>query len=160
VSGTLVKAGLTVRRAESIDVPAVAAAVARLLTELGATPAPPRELERAAQQIVADERSGLLLLAEDEAGEVVGFLGCSWQRAVRTAGCYGLIQELWVSPECRGRAVGASLLAALARAAGDRGLRRIEVGLPGERYQQREATEAFYAANGFATIGTRMRSLL
>jgi ribosomal protein S18 acetylase RimI-like enzyme len=154
------RTGATVRQAEPVDGPAVAAAVSRLLVELGGAPASLPELERAAGQILADENAGLLLLAEDEAGEVVGFLGCSWQQAVRTAGRYGLIQELWVSPERRGRSVGASLLTALAGSASEGGILRIEVGLPGERYQQRAETEAFYVANGYTAVGTRMRRLL
>lgn len=149
-----------VRRATEQDVGEVGIAVEELLLELGGKPAYPAALREAARELIADESLGVLLLAQSEEGDIVGFLGVSWQTAVRIPGRYGLIQELWVHPACRSRQVGAQLLQALADLARESGASRIEVGLPGEHFAQAQATEAFYRANGFQEIGLRMKLLL
>lgn len=150
---------LRIRRATLEDVAAVAGAVGDLLVELGGKPAAPRELEDAARALVRDEDAGALLVADAD-GELVGVLGASWQHAMRIPGRYGLIQELWVHPLWRARTIGGDLVVALFELAREEGIERLEVGLPGERFPQLAATEAFYLNNGFTAIGTRMRRLL
>lgn len=149
-----------VRRATEQDVGDVAIAVEELLLELGGRPPAADELRDTARALIADDSLGLALVAESEHGEIVGFLGVSWQTAVRIPGRYGLIQELWVHPAWRSREIGAELLYGLAGMARSRGISRIEVGLPSERFAQLGATEAFYRANGFQPIGLRMKLLL
>jgi len=153
------RASFGIRRARPADAPPIAVAVCSLLLELGASPAPQPSLQRAARALIKDETAGALLVADADAA-VVGLLGVSWQSALRIPGRYGLIQELWVHPDWRSRTVGGALVSALCRLARERGVARVEVGLPGERFTRLTATEAFYTANGFATIGTRMRRLL
>ncbi len=148
-----------IREAGQADVPAVAIAVGELLVELGAPPTVPAALEAPARALIDDASLGVLLVAE-EASQIVGVLGVSWQVAIRIPGRYGLIQELWVHPSWRGRTIGGDLLTALFKLASDQQVARLEVGLPSERFAQRAATEAFYLNNGFTTIGTRMRRLL
>jgi GNAT superfamily N-acetyltransferase len=149
-----------VRRATVQDVAGVCVAVEELLLELGGTPPSPAALEQATCALLADDSQGVLLVAESEQGEIVGFLGVSWQMAVRVPGRYGLIQELWVHPRWRSREIGAQLLDALAVEARRGGVRRIEVGLPGEHFPSLPATDAFYRANGFEPVGMRMKLLL
>lgn len=148
-----------VRLARLADVPAVAAAVARLLDELGGEQPRPDRLEAATRLLVERPDEGALLVAEHRE-EIVGVLAASWQHAIHVPGSYGLIQDLWVEPRRRGRSIGADLLAAFAALARERGAARIEVGLPGENFERIEATEAFYLGNGFASLGTRMRLVL
>lgn len=148
-----------VRAADEGDLPAIVAAVRNLLIELGATPAAAEPMREAAAAILAQPDLGVLLLAEIR-GEPIGFLGVSWQSAVRVPGRYALIQELWVHSDWRRRDVGAELLAALFALAPTHGISRIEVGLPGDGFPELAATEAFYARNGFSRTGTRMRRLL
>jgi GNAT superfamily N-acetyltransferase len=152
--------GWNLRQARLEDVPAVASAVAELLGELSAYPDSAQALEGAAQSIIEDENAGILILAQAGDGQIVGLLGCSWQIAVRVPGRYGLIQELWVAPAWRGRAVGRDLLAAVVDLAQQLEIGRIEVGLPSERFAGLTATRDFYLANGFTAIGTRMRRLV
>ena len=57
------KLGWDVRPARTEDVPAVAAAVAALLGELGATPLPREALEAEARAHVADPSLGIVLVA-------------------------------------------------------------------------------------------------
>ncbi len=153
------QAAWTIRRASAPDASAVAAAVCELLIELGAKPAPTERMEQAARTLVDDPDAGAVLLA-DAQGEVVGVLGTSWQSAIRVPGRYGLIQELWVRPGWRSRAVGAELLEALCTLARAQGIGRIEVGLPGEGFSHLAATEAFYLNNEFKRNGLRMRRQL
>jgi GNAT superfamily N-acetyltransferase len=147
------------RPASHDDVPAVAAAVSELLVELGGKPAPIPALEEATKALIDDPDAGAVLVVEDE-GEIVGVIGVSWQHAIRIPGRYGLIQELWVHPSRRTKEIGGDLLLALFELAGERGVARIEVGLPSERYPHLAATESFYVNNGFTTIGLRMRRLV
>lgn len=148
-----------IREATHADVPAIVAAVNRLLEELGGKPGAADALEQTARALVDDGDAGVLLVAEN-LGEIVGVLGVSWQIAIRVPGRYGLIQELWVHPAFRGMTIGGDLVVALFEIARERGVRRLEVGLPSERFPHLGATEAFYLNNGFTTIGTRMRRLL
>jgi GNAT superfamily N-acetyltransferase len=148
-----------VRAGGQEDVPALADAARRLLIELGATPPAPEAMRETARTMLADADAGALLLAES-GRETIGFLGASFQSALRVPGAYALIQELWVHPRWRSREVGGELLAALFSAALARGVTRVEVGLPGESFPALCATEAFYAGNGFRRTGTRMRRLL
>jgi GNAT superfamily N-acetyltransferase len=148
-----------VREASGGDVAVIAAAIAKLLTELGGKQPAPAELEAEVEALLADPAVGVLLVAEAE-GEIVGVLGASWQRAIHVPGRYALIQDLWVDPAWRSRKVGADLVAAMAERAREQGVARLEVGLPQESFAAIRATEAFYAANGFAPLGLRMRRLL
>lgn len=146
-----------VRSASPRDIGAVAEAIGQLLLELGGTPPARQEMEATTRALVEDEGSGAVLVAHDDEGAVIGVLAASWQTAIHAAGQYGLIQDLWVHPAWRSRQVGAKLVQALDRVARERGVQRIEVGLPRESFPALAATEAFYRRNGFTPLGPRMR---
>ena len=148
-----------VRPAGSADIVGVAAAVAELLGELGATPPPPAAMQDTARALLDDPDAGILLVAEADE-ELVGVLSASWQIAMHVPGRYGLIQDLWVESSWRGQAIGAALLEALDQRARELGVSRLEVGLPKETFAGLEATAAFYRAGGFEPLGPRMRRLL
>jgi GNAT superfamily N-acetyltransferase len=150
---------VAIRAAGLADVPAVVAGIVELLLEIGGKPAARDRLEAVARELIDDPDAGAVLVAECE-GRIVGVLGVSWQSAIRAAGRYGLIQELWVKREYRYREIGADLLDALVRVARERGVQRLEVGLPSERYPHLVATESFYETNDFTGVGLRMRRLL
>jgi GNAT superfamily N-acetyltransferase len=150
-----------VRAARREDLKAIVAAVQDLLLELGGAPPAVSAMEGAARTLLGDPRSGALLVAQaGEESMIVGVLGASWQLAIHAPGRYALIQDLWVHPAWRGRAVGGELLGALFALARDWGITRVEVGLPRERFAGIRATEAFYLHNGFASLGARMRRTL
>lgn len=149
-------ASLGVRSARLEEAPAVAAAVRELLLELGGTPAPLSALQDATRALLADADAGTVLVAHD-GEEIVGVLAVSYQLAIHIPGRYALIQDLWVHPDRRGAAIGHELLRALFALARERGIARVEVGLPSERFARLGATEAFYLANGFEQLGPRMR---
>lgn len=159
MDASFVQQQVTTRIAVTADVPAIVAGVSELLREIGGKPAAPELLELEARELIEEPQAGVVLVAED--GEtIVGVLSVSWQRAIRVPGRYGLIQELWVAPSHRSLRVGARLLDALAALARERGIGRLEVGLPSERFAQVGSTESFYARNEFEPIGLRMRRLL
>jgi branched-chain amino acid aminotransferase len=148
-----------VREASVPDVPAVAAAVAELLVELSGGGPSAATLEEATRELAANREAGALLVAEAD-GEIVGVLAASWQHAIHVPGRYGTIQDLWVHPDWRSRAIGRDLIAAFCDLAREEGAMRIEVGLPRETFAKIGATEAFYLANGFEHLGPRMRRKL
>jgi GNAT superfamily N-acetyltransferase len=148
-----------VRAALAADAPTIAEAVRELLFELGGTPASSAAIEGAALALMDDGRSGALLVAQAGAA-LVGVLGASWQCALHVPGRYALIQDLWVHPSWRGKAIGGELLSAVFALAHELQMTRIEVGLPRERFAGLEATAAFYRDNGFEPLGARMRRTL
>ena len=152
---------LAVREATIEDAAAIAAAISQLLVELSGGGPAESELEAATIELVRDRGMGALLVAE-AGGEngIVGVLAASWQHAIHVPGRYGTIQDLWVHPEWRSRAVGHELIEAYCEIARREGAKRIEVGLPRESFENLGATEAFYLANGFAPLGPRMRRKL
>lgn len=150
-----------VREASAEDAPAVAAAVAELLVELSGKGPPAEELEEATRELAGDREAGALLVAEAGGeGGIVGVLAASWQHAIHVPGRYGTIQDLWVHPEWRSRAIGRDLIESFCDLARREGAKRLEVGLPRESFVQIAATEAFYRANGFEHLGPRMRRKL
>lgn len=153
--------GWQVREAVEADVAAVAAAIGDLLVELSGGGPPTSEIETATTELVRDRGMGALLVAE-AGGEdgIVGVLAASWQHAIHVPGRYGTIQDLWVHPRWRSKAIGRDLVEAFCELAGEAGAQRIEVGLPREDFERIAATEAFYRANGFEHLGPRMRRKL
>jgi GNAT superfamily N-acetyltransferase len=148
--------GWEVRPARTDDVPAVAAAVASLLEELGGTPPPRAAIETEARAHIEDPSLGIVSVAV--AGEdLVGVLTASWARAIQVAGRLLTIEVLWTRREWRDRGVGAGLVDVLAAASAAEGAGRVEVGLPREGFPALRATERFYLANGFERLGPRMR---
>jgi GNAT superfamily N-acetyltransferase len=152
--------GTRVRAATHEDLPAIVAAVGDLLTELGSRPPSTSQMSETARALLEDPRSGVLLLAEaEEEGWVVGVLTVSYQLALHVPGRYALIQDLWVRPSWRGRAVGRELLNALFELAREQGMVRAEVGLPRDTFADIRATEGFYVHSGFEHLGARMRRI-
>lgn len=153
--------GIEVREATEADAPAIAAAIGELLVELSGGGPAASELEEATTELVRDGGMGALLVAE-AGGEdgLVGVLAASWQHAVHVPGRYGTIQDLWVHPDWRSKAIGYELIEAFCELARESGAKRVEVGLPREDFERIDATEAFYRANGFEHLGPRMRRKL
>lgn len=149
----------TIRPATEADAGAVAAAVERLLVELGGGRPPRAELEAEVRAALEDPGIGATIVAETD-GVIVGVLSASWQRALHVPGRYATIQDLWVDPDWRSRKVGAALVDELAALCRAQGVARVEVGLPRESFDAIRATEAFYLDNGFEQLGPRMRRLL
>jgi GNAT superfamily N-acetyltransferase len=148
-----------VREAEAADAADAAAAIGELLVELGGEGPSPVALEEATRTLIEDPGAGVLLVAETDE-RLVGVLAASWQFAVHVPGRYGTIQDLWVHSEWRSKAIGRDLMEAFFALARRHGAKRVEVGLPRDDFPNLRATEAFYLANGFVSLGPRMRRVL
>jgi GNAT superfamily N-acetyltransferase len=148
-----------IRRATSEDVGGIVVAVQELLLELGATPPSAGALQDVACELIDDRSIGAILVARSR-DEVIGVLGASWQLAMHVPGRYALIQDLWVHRAWRSREIGGDLITGLVELAREQGFTRIEVGLPRESFAGLEATARFYADQGFAGLGQRMRRVL
>jgi branched-chain amino acid aminotransferase len=159
--GEVSECGWRVREAGEADASAVSAAIGELLIELGGEGPAATALEEATLTLIGDPDLGALLLAEpEEGGRAVGVLAASWQYALHVPGRYGTIQDLWVHPDWRSRAVGRGLMEAFFALARKEGAKRVEVGLPRDDFPNLAQTEAFYLANGFVNLGPRMRRVL
>lgn len=148
-----------VRRASHEDVAGIVVAVQELLLELGSAPPAAEVLEKVVCELMDDRDAGALLVARSR-GDVVGVLAASWQLAIHVPGRYATIQDLWVHRAWRSRSIGADLMTALVELGRERGISRVEVGLPRESFRGIQATEAFYRDNGFEPLGPRMRRLI
>ena len=155
----LALASWRIRAARREDLDAIVAGVRELLVELGGDPPAASAMRTATRGLLEQPGAGAILVADAD-GEIVGVLAASWQAAIHVPGCYGLIQDLWVRRSWRARHVGRDLLAALFELARERGVARLEVGLPSGRFGGLAATESFYLANGFTALGPRMRLVL
>jgi branched-chain amino acid aminotransferase len=150
-----------VREAVAADAAVAAAGIGELLVELGGEGPSALALEEATRTLIEDPEAGALLLAETEEDErCIGVLAASWQYAIHVPGRYGTIQDLWVHPDWRSRAIGRELMDAFFDIARRQGAKRVEVGLPRDDFANLRATEAFYLASGFVSLGPRMRRVL
>lgn len=136
----------------------MAALAADLLTEIMAAlaetvfPVDRAATENRLRSALAEGRYRALL-ALAESGQAIGFLGLFEGYALYTEGSFGVIPELYVRPEHRGRSVGHRLLLA-ARAHGEAlGWSRLEVTTP--PLPPFERTLAFYEREGFMVSGGR-----
>ena len=134
--------------------------VVRLLRELGEEG---DELGELAREHVLEkwrDRKHMyyVLAAKDETGNMVGILTLSVAFAIYANGDYGVIDEMYVTPEYRSARIGALLVDEAIRIGRDHGWTRIDVTAPeSERW---ERTRKFYERMGFAFTGPKLKLLL
>lgn len=88
----------------------------------------------------------LILLATDEAGAVVGYVGMHWLPCLFLDGPECFVSELFVDPRARGDGLGGRLLAEAERAARDQGCARMQL----INFRTRESyRRGFYAKQGW-----------
>ena len=127
--------------------------VRRLLAELGGTPAPAEEMAPVFGRLADDGFSGFIVLAEQETGVFTAVCTVSYVDALRSAGRYAIIQEMYVDSSVRSAGVGMEVLRFALDHAVARGCAMVELGTPfhGERQIQ------FYQRAGFTNVGARLR---
>ena len=110
-----------------------------------------RTVEQIAQRLQLLDRYPLLV-AEDAAGNVIGWAGLA---EYRPRECYAGIAEfsIYLEPEARGRGIGTTLLTALIDAAGDRGFWK----LVSRIFPFNAASRALCRTCGFREVGTYER---
>ena len=78
------------------------------------------------RQCLADG-SHLVLVAENSAGEIIGYSSVHWLPYLFLSGPEGNVSELFVSPSARGQGVGKELLKVMEREARERGCQRMSL---------------------------------
>lgn len=146
---------MNIRCATSGDAEQVLSLVNRLLEELGGTPLPAKATNATFDRLVEDNGVGLILVGE-EAGRLAAVCTMSFQDAIRTAGRYAIVQEMYVVPELRSSGHGALLMEGALLEAQKRGCTVVELGTPLNGVRQ----EQFYERIGFRPVGLRFRKLL
>jgi GNAT superfamily N-acetyltransferase len=111
---------VSVRAASTGDIPVVLPLVRAYCEFYEATPdqAPDERLGEMCRALIeAPDSDGLLLLAEDDAGAVVGFAACGWKWSSLRAARVVVLEDLFVTPGSRGGGHGRDLIAACAERA-------------------------------------------
>lgn len=130
--------------------------VTALITEIVGTPFVLIEAEVLEFLRDAMERGAYqALLAVDGRGRAIGVipLGESW--AVYAGGAYGVIHELYVDPDMRGRGIGRLLIEEAKQRSLERGWKRLEVSAP--PFPRWKRSKDFYLREAFLEVGPRLR---
>lgn len=142
---------LQVRLATVDDRDDVITLVRGLLTELGGNPAPARELFGVYNSLISGG-AGFVVIAEVE-GVARAVCTASYSTALRTAGRYCILQEMFVEPESRSLGIGREVIEFALEHAAANGCQVVELGTPRRGDRQTE----FYQQAGFENVGARMR---
>jgi GNAT superfamily N-acetyltransferase len=101
-------------------------------------------LEMCRALIAAPDDEGLLLVAESDAGEVVGFAAAGWKWSSLRAARITVMEDLFVAPDQRGAGIGIALIRACAE-------RSAELGAPAMEWMtapDNRTAQAAYARAG------------
>jgi len=152
---------ITVRRAREEDSEFVESCVKNLIMELTNKDESVhiRGIEKSYLDIINKSCGGIIFIAESEEKRV-GVISGSIQSALRCGGEYLIIQELWVEREYRSLKIGNKLINKIEEYCRDRGINRIEVGLPSDKFKDCFRTQNFYSEKGFESIGLRKKKIL
>lgn len=140
------------RIADESDTDAVATLLAALFEEVEHTP-DADEIAGIFAEIDADDHHSTLL-ALDKDDDVVGIMTVVECLSISAGGKYGVINELYVTPEYRSEGVGKMLLDEVKELAENRGWKRLELTTPGDEFSK---TLHFYEREGFYKIGPRYK---
>ncbi len=135
------------RPATPADVPTLVALMTAFYAESG-YPLPEAPAARAFAALLADARLGGAWLAE-AAGEAVGHAVLALGFSMEYGGLRGIVDDLYVRPDARGRGVAGALLAALRDDCAARGVRALQVEVGPENLTARR----LYARAGYADAG-------
>lgn len=144
---------ITIRLATTDDVPTLVALMREFYAE-GGYPLPGDAATRAFHALLAEPRLGAIWLAED-ATTVVGYIVLTLGFSMDYGALRGFIDDLYVRPSARGRAIGAALLATVRSACVARGVR----GLCVEVGPEIGAARRLYGRAGYTDTGHLLLSL-
>lgn len=91
-------------------------------------------------------------------GDLAGFFTLKESFAIFAHGHYGIINELWVSPEYRGQGTGSIILSYIKQIAKEKHWGRIDVTAPPAEVWQK--TFEFYQKNDFVFTGKKLKYLV
>lgn len=154
---------VVVRHAYKHEAPAIARLTVALLREIMAR-TQARHFDVNATEIETLcarylESGAYTVLIAELKSELIGFATLCESHALYAGGAFGIVQEFYVAPSYRSRALGRELLARARNEARNRGWKRLELCTP--PLPAFERTVAFYEDNGFeVTGGRKMRCAL
>ena len=143
---------VNVRLATAKDRDAAIALVRNLLVELGGNPPSADAMSPLFERFAVEGGPGFVVVGDAD-GSMVAVCAVSFVDALRSAGRYAIIQEMFVEPDWRSSGVGRDVLRFALEHATSQGCRMVELGTPfhGDRQIQ------FYQRAGFTNIGARLR---
>src|SRR5512145_1997437 len=100
---------MKVRLAERADVSEVLRLVSALLVELGGKPLEPGRAGAVYDELIARPELGFVVLGELKSG-AAAVCTVSYVHALRSAGAYAIVQEMYVAPERRSTGIGKRVL--------------------------------------------------
>jgi ribosomal protein S18 acetylase RimI-like enzyme len=143
----------TIRLATGDDVPMLVALMREFYAE-GGYPLPGAAATHAFHALLAEPRLGAVWLAEDST-TVVGYIVLTLGFSMNYGALRGCIDDLYVQPSARGRAIGAALLATLRAACVARGVKELWVEVGAEN----GAARRLYERAGYTDTGHLLLSL-
>ena len=143
---------LNVRLATPADRDDVIRLANALLVELGGAPRPVEAAGPVVDELVSGKDAGFVVIAEED-GIAKAVCAASFQKAIRTAGRYVIIQEMYVEPDSRSSGMGRAVIDFALEQAVASGCQVAELGTPRSGDRQIE----FYERAGFVNVGARLR---
>ncbi len=107
------------------------------------------------KQLFTNASKHFAYVARDESDCIVGMITVAEAFAVYAGGHYGVINEMYVIPECRSQKIGRQLLDEVKKLAMRKKWNRIDVTAPTEERWQR--TVKFYETQGFVYAGPKLK---
>jgi GNAT superfamily N-acetyltransferase len=83
-------------------------------------------LREMARVLIAEPDEGAMFIARDEAGKAVGFAAMGWKWSSLSAARAGVLEDLFVAPEARGKGLAEALIEACAERCRERGATKLE----------------------------------
>jgi GNAT superfamily N-acetyltransferase len=117
---------VSVRPATADDLPALLPLVRGYCEFYEADPPDDGLLEMSRALIAAPDAEGMLLVAEDEGGEVVGFAAVGWKWSSLKAARVAVMEDLFVAPKARSAGHATALISACAERAREHGAPTLE----------------------------------
>ncbi|MCQ6557254.1 GNAT family N-acetyltransferase [Paenibacillus mendelii] len=150
---------LKIRKANIKDSVIVSNMINKLDSELsGISYTENEDLVKISGELLHESVNYIVFLAYEGTDNYVGLISVTESNAVYAGGRFGIIHELYVTPERRSANIGGQLFNVVKALGKEKEWKRIEVGAPNSIKWGR--TIDFYRRMGFEEIGPRMKFVL
>ncbi len=148
---------MVITPARADDYPTLIKLIKMLLMELGDEASDIDKMNDAdlIKQLALNVEKHIIYVARDDSKRIVGMITIAESFAVYAGGHYGVINEMYVVPECRSQQIGTRLLDEVKNLAVRKNWNRIDVTAPTEERWKR--TVKFYEKQGFVFTGPKLK---